>query len=126
MNPVCFPDLDAGHTGGSEKVLVLVAGERTGDAGGPLVHVLASLVSHVLVGDHVLTTLLCVAPVAYFTHVSYKTYVARADALVESKQRLADLYLATIRSLALAIDKAGTTSGSSDTNWSTVSLSRTG
>jgi diguanylate cyclase (GGDEF)-like protein/putative nucleotidyltransferase with HDIG domain len=49
-------------------------------------------------------TLMCAVVVAYFTHASYRRYMERADALVASKDRLAELYLATVRSLALAID----------------------
>lgn len=55
--------------------------------------------------------LLFVAPVAYFTYHSYSVYSARAEEKVkhleemqQNQARLADLYLATIKSLALAID----------------------
>jgi diguanylate cyclase (GGDEF) domain/uncharacterized domain HDIG len=57
-----------------------------------------------LLRDHLLALLFCALPVVYLTHASYKSYMARAEALLESRERLADLYLATIRSLALAID----------------------
>lgn len=63
----------------------------------------SSLAVHLL-GKHIVVTLACVTVIAYFTHVSYSRYMERADALLDSKERLADLYLATIRSLALAID----------------------
>ena len=52
-----------------------------------------------------------VSPVAYLIYHSYATYTARAeekqqhiDDLQDSQAHLADLYLATIKSLALAID----------------------
>ncbi|MBL8066489.1 MAG: HD domain-containing protein, partial [Chthonomonadaceae bacterium] len=54
---------------------------------------------------------LFVLPVAYLTWVSYATYTARAserqkhiEQLQENQSQLADLYLATIKTLALAID----------------------
>lgn len=63
-------------------------------------------------------TVLFALPVAYLVYQSYATYVARAqerqrhleekqkhiDELQKNQARLADLYLATIKSLALAID----------------------
>lgn len=57
-----------------------------------------------LLGEDLMTTLICAAPVTYLTHASYRSYMERTEALLESKGRVADLYLATIRSLALAID----------------------
>ncbi|HZO90187.1 MAG TPA: diguanylate cyclase [Chthonomonadaceae bacterium] len=55
--------------------------------------------------------LLFIAPVAYLTYQSYAVYTARAEEkqkhieeLNSSQQQLAELYLATIKSLALAID----------------------
>ncbi|GAB4456226.1 MAG: hypothetical protein OHK0029_13820 [Armatimonadaceae bacterium] len=57
-----------------------------------------------ILGQHIAATLSCIALVAYFTHISYSRYMERTEALLDSKQRLADLYLATVRSLALAID----------------------
>lgn len=62
-------------------------------------------------GSHVGTLLLFVSPVAYLTYQSYVVYAARAEEkqqhieeLQLSQAQLADLYLATIKSLALAID----------------------
>lgn len=67
--------------------------------------------SMVLFGNNLGYILLFVAPVAYFTYHSYSVYSARAEEKVkhleemqQNQARLADLYLATIKSLALAID----------------------
>ena len=64
-----------------------------------------------IVGNHVGTVMLFLSPVAYLTYSSYATYVARVEEkqqhieeLQLSQAQLADLYLATIKSLALAID----------------------
>ncbi|HZT41481.1 MAG TPA: hypothetical protein VFA07_04805, partial [Chthonomonadaceae bacterium] len=64
-----------------------------------------------LFGRHVGFILLLVSPVAYLTYHSYAIYTARAEEkqqhieeLQLSQAQLADLYLATIKSLALAID----------------------
>lgn len=65
---------------------------------------LFSTLAVALLGDHFLGILLCAVPVGILTYLSYKGYMDRAVALIESKEQLADLYLATIRSLALAID----------------------
>ena len=65
----------------------------------------------ILVGQNIGSLLLCASPVAYLTYRSYAVYVARAkekqqhiEELQDSQAHLADLYLATIKSLALAID----------------------
>jgi len=70
-----------------------------------------STLALVIFGPHVAALFLCGAPVAYLTYQSYSTYVARTEEkqkhieeLQSSQNRLADLYLATIKSLALAID----------------------
>jgi len=63
-----------------------------------------SSVACIVAGNHLVVTLLLAAPVAYLTHASFQSYMKRADALIESKEELATLYLAMIRSLALAID----------------------
>ncbi len=62
-------------------------------------------------GSHVLYFVLLLLPVVYLTYQSYTTYRARAEEhqqhLAEMQERqtqLADLYLSTIKSLALAID----------------------
>lgn len=59
----------------------------------------------------VLTILLFLAPVGYLTYMIYEVYMARnrekqqhIEELQTSQAQLADLYLATIKSLALAID----------------------
>ena len=48
--------------------------------------------------------LLFVLPVAYLTYQSYATYIGRTEEKQQHIERLADLYLSTIKSLALAID----------------------
>ncbi len=65
----------------------------------------------ILFGHNIGVALLFGSPVAYFTYQSYAVYTARAEEkqqhieeLQLSQERLADLYLATIKSLALAID----------------------
>ncbi|MGC8667762.1 MAG: HD domain-containing phosphohydrolase [Chthonomonadales bacterium] len=65
----------------------------------------------ILFGHNIGVALLFGSPVAYFTYQSYAVYTARAEEkqqhieeLQISQARLADLYLATIKSLALAID----------------------
>ncbi len=62
-------------------------------------------------GSPSVTFFLFGAPVVYLTYHSYQVYTARAEEKIQhiedlqhSQSRLADLYLATIRSLALAID----------------------
>jgi diguanylate cyclase (GGDEF)-like protein/putative nucleotidyltransferase with HDIG domain len=64
-----------------------------------------------LFGRHLGALLLFASPVAYLTYQSYAVYVGRAlekqkhiEELQVSQAHLADLYLATIKSLALAID----------------------
>ena len=64
-----------------------------------------------LFGKHLGALLLFASPVAYLTYQSYAVYVGRAlekqrhiEELQISQAHLADLYLATIKSLALAID----------------------
>jgi diguanylate cyclase (GGDEF)-like protein/putative nucleotidyltransferase with HDIG domain len=59
----------------------------------------------------ILTILLFLTPVGYLTYMIYETYMARnrekqqhIEELQTSQAQLADLYLATIKSLALAID----------------------
>ncbi len=70
-----------------------------------------STLALVLFGQHLVAILLFVSPVAYLTYQSYGTYIGRQEEKlqhIEELQRnqahLADLYLATIKSLALAID----------------------
>ncbi len=70
-----------------------------------------STLALVLFGQHIVPMLLFVSPVAYLTYSSYQTYLGRQEEkqqhieeLQENQAHLADLYLATIKSLALAID----------------------
>ena len=53
VDAVGLGDLDVDEPGRGERLLELGAGERAGDAAGPLLHVGACRVVHVLVGDHV-------------------------------------------------------------------------
>ncbi|MDX1933598.1 MAG: HD-GYP domain-containing protein, partial [Capsulimonadales bacterium] len=63
-----------------------------------------STVASVVIGNKLLATLLCAVPIALLTHASFRSYLKHAADLIDSKEELATLYLATIRSLALAID----------------------
>ena len=70
-----------------------------------------STLALVLFGQHIVPILLFVSPVAYLTYSSYQTYLGRQEEkqqhieeLQLNQAHLADLYLATIKSLALAID----------------------
>lgn len=70
-----------------------------------------SALAMLMFGNKLGFILLFVAPVAYLTYQSYAVYMSRADEkqkhaeeVQRSKAELADLYLATIKSLALAID----------------------
>lgn len=70
-----------------------------------------STLAMVLFGRHAATILLFISPAIYLTYQSYATYMARIgekqqhiDELKLSQEHLADLYLSTIKSLALAID----------------------
>lgn len=65
----------------------------------------------ILFGHNIGVALLFGSPIAYFTYQSYAVYTARAEEkqqhieeLQLNQAKLADLYLATIKSLALAID----------------------
>lgn len=71
----------------------------------------ASTLAFVLMGENLGTILMFTAPVVYFTFATYALYNKRAQEnqqhvqeIQENQAKLADLYLATIRSLALAID----------------------
>jgi diguanylate cyclase (GGDEF)-like protein/putative nucleotidyltransferase with HDIG domain len=57
-----------------------------------------------LLGDHMLIALACLAPVGALTFLSYRGYAERTEALMRSKDEMAELYLQTVKSLALAID----------------------
>ena len=70
-----------------------------------------STLALVLFGQHIVPMLLFISPVAYLSYQSYRTYLGRQEEkqqhieeLQENQAHLADLYLATIKSLALAID----------------------
>ena len=70
-----------------------------------------SAVSLLIFGRQVGEAMLFVSPIAYLIYQSYAGYISRAEekqqhieALQENQAHLADLYLATIKSLALAID----------------------
>lgn len=70
-----------------------------------------SALAMVLLGNHSALLLLFVAPVVFVIYQSYATTTARvedklrhAEEMQQNQARLADLYLATIKSLALAID----------------------
>jgi diguanylate cyclase (GGDEF)-like protein/putative nucleotidyltransferase with HDIG domain len=70
-----------------------------------------STVSLLIFRQHVGAVLLFGSPIAYLTYCSYSVYTARAhekqkhiEELQTSQEQLASLYLATIKSLALAID----------------------
>lgn len=70
-----------------------------------------STLALIIFGLKVGFTLVFVLPIVYLTYVSYSTYTSRAEEkqkhieeLQRGKAELADLYLATIKSLALAID----------------------
>jgi diguanylate cyclase (GGDEF)-like protein/putative nucleotidyltransferase with HDIG domain len=64
----------------------------------------AGFIASLLNEDYFLPILLCGVPVAFLTYKSYQIYSAQAEAMLKGKEELADLYLATIKSLALAID----------------------
>lgn len=63
-----------------------------------------STLASVAMSNRLLATILCAVPVALLTHASFRAFLDRNEALLASKEELATLYLATIRSLALAID----------------------
>ena len=63
-----------------------------------------STLATLLCGHQSGAMLLFVLPVAYLTYQSYATTIGRAEEKQQHIERLADLYLSTIKSLALAID----------------------
>ncbi len=70
-----------------------------------------SAVSILAFGHNLSTFILFLAPVGYFLHQSYSVHAARAEEKVkhleevqQKQAQLADLYLSTIKSLALAVD----------------------
>lgn len=54
--------------------------------------------------EYFLWVLVCGVPIALLTYKSYELYTRQAEAMLRSKEELAGLYLATVKSLALAID----------------------
>lgn len=67
---------------------------------GALVGFVSSLISK----DYFFTVLACGIPIAFLTYKSYQIYSDQAENMLKSKEEIAELYLATIKSLALAID----------------------
>ena len=65
---------------------------------------LIAALAGVLEQKYLLILLVCGIPVAYLTYKSYQVYASQAEQMERGKEELADLYLATIKSLALAID----------------------
>ena len=63
-----------------------------------------SAIAIILSGNHLAAILLFGGPVAYLSYQSYAVYTARQEEKQQHIESLADLYLATIKSLALAID----------------------
>ena len=63
-----------------------------------------STLATLLCGHQSGAMLLFVLPVAYLTYQSYATTIGRSEEKQQHIERLADLYLSTIKSLALAID----------------------
>ena len=63
-----------------------------------------STLATLLCGHQSGAILLFVLPVAYLTYQSYATYIGRTEEKQQHIESLADLYLSTIKSLALAID----------------------
>jgi diguanylate cyclase (GGDEF)-like protein/putative nucleotidyltransferase with HDIG domain len=108
------------NTGGVSFIISLVSGEPAytlwrktfmWTAPGYLAGASISLLAVMAFKDNVGAVLMVAAPAAYLTYQSYATYTARAEEreqhikeLQAKKAQLADLYLATIKSLALAID----------------------
>ncbi len=108
------------NTGGVSIVIALCSGERIGTlwrttflwtAPSYFAGASISALGLFLFGERTGVILLFGAPVAFLTYYSYAVYTARAEEhrkhieeLQVSQAQLADLYLATIKSLALAID----------------------
>ncbi|MBB6049678.1 sensor domain-containing diguanylate cyclase/phosphohydrolase [Armatimonas rosea] len=65
---------------------------------------LTATLAAVLQQRYLLIVISCGIPVGYLTFRSYKIYSDQAEQMLRGKEELADLYLATIKSLALAID----------------------
>lgn len=65
---------------------------------------LAAALAGVLKQENLWLALACGIPVSYLTFCSYRIYSDQAEQMLRSKEELAELYLATIKSLALAIE----------------------
>jgi putative nucleotidyltransferase with HDIG domain len=63
-----------------------------------------SVLSMGLLGGEIPATVLCLTPVVFLTYRSFHIYSERTHALNESQKQLSELYAATTKSLALAID----------------------
>jgi diguanylate cyclase (GGDEF)-like protein/putative nucleotidyltransferase with HDIG domain len=108
------------NTGGVATVIALCTGDRPlrlwketflWTAPSYFAGAFISALALLLFGRQIGTMLLFITPVAYLTYQSYAVYTARAEEKQQhieemeiSQAHLADLYLATIKSLALAID----------------------
>ncbi len=108
------------NTGGVATVIALCTGQKPlsvwretfqWTATSYLTGACASALALILFADHLVTILLFVTPAAYLTYQFYDVQTERAaekqqhiDELQLSQAQLAELYLATIKSLALAID----------------------
>jgi diguanylate cyclase (GGDEF)-like protein/putative nucleotidyltransferase with HDIG domain len=57
-----------------------------------------------IMGRHTGGILIFMAPIIYFTHQLYTLYTSRVEEKQQHIESMADLYLATVKSLALAID----------------------
>ena len=101
------------NTGGIALIIALCTGQRPGEvwkenflwagpsyfAGGG-----ASTLAVFLLGRHTGAILVFLAPMVYITYQAYSLYAARVEEKQEHIETMADLYLATVKSLALAID----------------------
>jgi len=67
---------------------------------GAVVGYVGSLVNR----DYFIWVIACGIPIALLTYKSYELYSNQAEAMLKSREEIAELYLATIKSLALAID----------------------
>jgi len=108
------------NTGGVANIIALCSGQKVvalwkqtflWTAPSYFAGACVSTLALILFGRHVVPILLFVSPVTYLTYQSYKTYLGRQEEkqlhieeLQVNQAHLADLYLATIKSLALAID----------------------
>ncbi len=101
------------NTGSVAVIIALCTGQRLGTLWkqtflwtGPSYFAGASVsaIAIILSGNHLAAILLFGGPVAYLSYQSYAVYTARQEEKQEHIESLADLYLATIKSLALAID----------------------